>query len=129
VTEGADKIANNREIRQKVLFKLGAADATAKTMTQSLVGAKDTAKDYLSMRVKHAEPADYMKAKDLLKHGNNKSKRDKLWQLTMDVLTDDVEERKDALMARVDHLIEQKDIDEDLAREVKALLRPRKEKA
>ncbi|MEO8525390.1 MAG: hypothetical protein ABI460_11775, partial [Caldimonas sp.] len=78
--EGDDKIANMREMRQKVLFKLGADDATAQTMTQSLVGAKDTAKDYLSMRVKHAELADYMKAKDKLKHGNNKSKRDTLWQ-------------------------------------------------
>ena len=127
--EGDDKIANNREMRQKVLFKLGADDATAQTMTQSLVGAKDTAKDYLSMRVKHAELADYMKAKDLLKHGNNKSKRGKMWQLKMDVLTDDIEEKKEALMGQVDYLLEQKDIDEDLAREVKALLRPRKEKA
>ena len=127
--EGDDKIANNREMRQKVLFKLGADDATAQTMTQSLVGAKDTAKDYLSMRVKHAELADYMKAKDLLKHGNNKSKRGKMWQLKMDILTDDIEEKKGALMGQVDYLIEQKDIDEELAREVKALLRPRKEKA
>ncbi len=126
--EGDDKIANNREMRQKVLFKLGADDATAQTMTQSVVGAKDTAKDYLSMRVKHAELADYMKAKDKLKHGNNKSKRNTLWQLKMDVLTDDIEEKKEALMAQVDYLIEQKDIDEDLAREVKALLRPRREK-
>ena len=127
--EGDDKIANNREMRQKVLFKLGADDATAKTTTQSVVGAKDAAKDYLSMRVKHAELADYMKAKDKLKHGNNKSKRDGLWQLKMDVLTDDIEEKKETLMAQVDYLIEQNDIDPELAREVKALLRPRREKA
>ena len=41
----------------------------------------------------------------------------------------DVEEKKEALMRQVDYLLEQKDIDEDLAREVKTLLRPRKEKA
>ncbi|MEO8524935.1 MAG: hypothetical protein ABI460_09465, partial [Caldimonas sp.] len=66
--------------------------------------------------------------KDKLKHGNNKSKRDTLWQLKMDILTDDIEEKKAALMEQVDYLIERDDIDEELAREVKALLRPRREK-
>ena len=130
--QGDDKLANNREMRQKVLFKLGADDESAQTLTQTLGGAKDGVKDYFSMRTKHKELADYMEAKNLLQHGGEHKRGkgwSKGWQLKMDILTDDVEEKKEALLAQVDHLLANDDIDKDLAEQVRKLLRPRKEKA
>ena len=120
-----DRVGSNREIRQKILFKLAAEDESAQTLSQTLSAAKDSVKSYLSMGVKHEELANYMEAKDLLKHGNNKSKRNTLWQLKMDLLTDDVEEKKEALLAQVNYLVEQNDIEETLAKKVRALLLPR----
>ena len=46
----------------------------------------------------------------------------------MDILTDDVEEKKEALLGQVDYLLMNKDIDETVANEARALLRPRKDK-
>jgi hypothetical protein len=80
------------------------------------------------MRDKHQELTDYMAAKNLLQHGGEK-KRGKGWRLKMDILTDDVEEKKEVLLAQVDFLLQNKDIDEKVANEARALLRPRKEKA
>ena len=126
--QGDDRIASNREMRQKVLFKLGADDETAQTLTQTLGGAKEGVKDYFSMRTKHKELSDYMEAKNLLQHGGEQ-KRGKGWRLKMDILTDDVEEKKEALLGQVDYLLENKDIDAALAQQVRTLLRPRPEKA
>ena len=125
--EGDERIASNREMRQKILYKLGADDETAQTLSQKLGGAKDGVKDYLSMGKKHQELADYMAAKNLLQHGGE-AKRGKGWRLKMDILTDDVEEKKEALLGQVDYLVQNKDIDETVANEARALLRPRKEK-
>ena len=130
--QGDDKLANNREMRQKVLYKMGADDESAQTLSQTMGGAKDAAKDYLSMRTKHKELAAYMEAKNKLQHGGEAKRGkgwSKGWQLKMDLLTDDVEEKKEALLAQVDYLLEKQDIDKTLADEVRALLRPRKEKA
>ena len=123
-----DRIGSNREVRQKILFKLAAEDESAQTLSQTLGAAKDSVKSYLSMGVKHEELAKYMEAKDKLKHGNNKSKRNTLWQLKMDLLTDDIEEKKEALLAQVNYLVQQNDIDETLAKEVQELLKPRAER-
>jgi hypothetical protein len=114
-------------MRQKILYKLGADDETAQTLSQKLGGAKDGVKDYFSMGKKHQELADYMAAKNLLQHGGE-AKRGKGWRLKMDILTDDVEEKKEALLGQVDYLVQNKDIDETVANEARALLRPRKEK-
>jgi hypothetical protein len=46
----------------------------------------------------------------------------------MDILTDDIEEKKEALLDQVDLLLKNKDIDEKVAEEARQLLRPRKEK-
>ena len=130
--QGDDKLANNREIRQKVLYKLGADDESAQTLTQTMGSAKDGVRDYFSMRTKHKELAAYMEAKNMLQHGGEQKRGkgwSRGWQLKMDILTDDVEEKKEALLAQVDYLLENEDIDKELAAKVRALLRPRKEKA
>ena len=125
--QGDDKIASNREMRQKILFKLEADDETAKTLSQTADATKDSAKGFLSMRSKHRELANYMEAKDLLKHGG-REKRGLDWQLKMDLLTDDVEEKKETLLGQVEYLETHNDIDPALAAKVKALLVPRKER-
>lgn len=129
--DGDDQLANNREMRQKILYELGADDETAKTLTQAVSDAKDSVKGYLSVRSKHAELGDYMKAKNLLQHGGDAKRGkgwEKLWQLKMDLLTDDIEEKKETLLGHVEHLVAQKDIEEALAAEVMKLLAPRKDK-
>jgi hypothetical protein len=125
--EGDDRIANIREMRQKVLHKMGASDETAQTLSQTVRGAKDTAASYLSMPSKMDEMEDYAKAKDLLEHGGRR-KRGPGWRLKMNLLTDDIEEKKQALLLQVDHLLAKGDIDPVLANAARELLRPRKEK-
>ena len=125
--QGDDRIASNREMRQKILFKLGAEDETAQTLTQSMGEAKDSVKAYFSPS-KNDELADYKKAKNLLQHGGSE-KRSKLWQFKMNLVTADVEENKAALLGQMELLVAAKDIDLNLADEVRKLLAPRKEKA
>jgi hypothetical protein len=125
--DGDDRLANIREIRQKVLHKMGASDETAQTMSQTLRGAKDTVTGYLAMPSKMDEMEDYAKAKDMLVHGARK-KRGPGWRLKMNLLTDDIEEKKETLLLQVDHLLKEGDIDERLAADARELLRPRKEK-
>lgn len=88
--------------------------------------AKDSAKGFLSVRSRHEELANDMQAKDLLKHGG-REKRGKAWQLKMDLLTDDVEEKKETLLEQVEFLEVKNDIDPALVARVRELLKPRKE--
>lgn len=125
---GDERIALNREMRQKILFELASDDETAKTLTQTMGEAKDSVKGYFSVRSKHAELADYMKAKNLLQV-KGESKRGKGWQIKMDLLTDDIEEKKETLLGHVEHLVAENDIDPALAAQVRQLLAPRKDKA
>lgn len=126
--DGDERIALNREIRQKILFELASDDETAKTLTQTMGEAKDSVKGYFSIRSKHAELEDYMKAKNLLQV-KGESKRGKGWQIKMDLLTDDIEEKKETLLGHVEHLVAENDIDPALAAQVRKLLAPRKDKA
>ncbi|MCA8974848.1 MAG: hypothetical protein KDC98_09000 [Planctomycetes bacterium] len=134
--QGDELIGINREMRQKILLKLGADDGTAQTLTQTIKGARDGARDYLAFPGKHRELQNYMRAKDLLMVGGKKE-RGVGWQLKMDLLTDDIEEKKAALLEQVHYLLEPKvdgrpdpngepDIDLDLADRVMALLAPRR---
>lgn len=126
--DGDERIALNREIRQKILFELASDDETAKTLTQTMGEAKDSVKGYFAIRSKHAELEDYMKAKNLLQV-KGESKRGKGWQIKMDLLTDDIEEKKETLLGHVEHLVAENDIDPALAAQVRKLLAPRKDKA
>lgn len=126
--DGDERLALNREMRQKILFELASDDETAKTLTQAMGEAKDSVKGYFSVRSKHAELADYMEAKNLLQV-KGKSKRGKVWHIKMDLLTDDIEEKKETLLGYVEHLVAEDDIDPALAAQVRQLLAPRKDKA
>lgn len=126
--DGDERLALNREMRQKILFELASDDETAKTLTQAMGEAKDSVKGYFSVRSKHAELADYMEAKNLLQV-KGKSKRGKGWQIKMDLLIDDIEEKKETLLGHVEHLVAENDIDPALAAQVRQLLAPRKDKA
>lgn len=83
---------------------IGADDEPAPTMTQSRVGARDSAKDCLSMRVKQAELVYCTKAKDLLRQQQVEARHA--------VAAEDGRphrrrrgEEKQALMGRVDYLL------------------------
>ena len=68
-----------------------------------------------------------MAAKNLLQHGGEAEAR-QAGASKMDILTDDIEEKKEALLGPGGLLLKNKDIDEKVAEEARKLLRPRKEK-
>lgn len=82
---------------------------------------------YLAMPSKMDEMGACANAKDMLEYGGRK-KRGPGWRLKMNLLTDDIEEKKEALLLQVDHLLKEGDIEAGLAADVRALLRPRREK-
>jgi hypothetical protein len=129
--QGEDQVVNIRDVRSLMLYKLHADDEQPETLMQKL----DKVEDYLSFSIEHDELKKYNEAKNLIgavTGGNTDRNKGILGGAAVvlkDVKTEDVEEKKEKLLAQVEAMLKRPEFEAREAREklekAKGYLQPR----